>query len=121
MINVAAKQEDGRFNSLFESYTPSITSNLDKFSSKDLVLILSSIGSRVSKNMVGSHDLTKTESVQRSITVIADMFVSKKWVEKQVNYNELATLIWCFGMQEKTYSRFPELWTAMQGALENFA
>ena len=100
MINVAAKQEDGSFNSLFESYIPSITSNLDMFSMKDLVLILSSIGSRVSKNMVGSHDLTRTEGVQRSIAEIADMFVRKKWIEKQVNYNELATLIWCFGMQE---------------------
>ena len=50
--------------------------------------------------MVGSHNMIKTERVQRSITEIADMFVRKKWVEKQINYNELATLIWCFGMQE---------------------
>ena len=63
MINVAAKQDNSRFNNLFEGYTPSITSNLDKFSMKDLVLILSSIGSRVSKNMIDSHDLMKTENV----------------------------------------------------------
>ena len=98
MINVASKQESSRFNSVYKSYIPSITSNLDKFSMKDLVLILSSVATRESKNMIGSHDLKKNEDVQRSITEIADMFVRKKWIENQVNYNELATLIWCFGM-----------------------
>ena len=78
MINVASKQDDDKFNSLLTSYIPSITRGLDNFSMKDLILILSSITTRESKNMIGSHDLTKSEDVKRSIIEIADIFVQKK-------------------------------------------
>ena len=78
MINVASKRNTNDYNQLLTSYLVHIDKELAKFSVKDLILILSSIGFRQSNNMIGSHDLIKSDVVMGSIRSIANVFVQKK-------------------------------------------
>ena len=55
------------------------------------------------------------------IDQIADLYVKNQWVNSKVNYNELASLIWCFSLFDRTYERYPKLWTEMRAALEQFS
>ena len=71
--------------------------------------------------MAGSRNLLQSASVLELIDKIAEVYLSNRWVNTKANYNELATLIWCFSLLDQTYERFSKLWTEMRAALEHFS